>query len=149
WQQAQRRAWSEEPKRFPFLDRLPKEGKFHALEAQGEAADVRKGVNGHFTVNEALAKQVRSIALSDAVGYGTSDEQLAKIIDGKLGGDGAFTHASLKNLRAGFPKLVPSHPAAHAAAAKRLAENIRRIYDNEHVTSASQMMSLVKERFGV
>jgi S-adenosylhomocysteine hydrolase len=149
WQQSQRRAWVEEPERFPFVDKLPKEGKYHVLEAQGEAPEVRKDVHGRFTVSEALAKQVRVISLSADIGYDCSDVELAKIIDGKLGGGGAFTPASLKNLRSEFPKLVPLHPAVHAAAAKRLAENIRRIYDNEHVTSATQMMALVKERFGV
>jgi S-adenosylhomocysteine hydrolase len=149
WKQARLRSWQDEPERFPFLSKVPKEGKLHVLAALGHAPDVRKDSQGRFTMNEAIARRVRELSLGPSIGYGWSDDQVAELIDRELKGDGAFTVRSLKYLRAEFPKLVPQHNAIYAAGAKRLAENVRRLYDNEGITSASQMAAELKKRFKV
>lgn len=150
WMQAQRRSWVEDPARFPFLDKLPKVNGMRQLEAVGSTnGAVQKHVNGHLVLDEALAKKVHTLLQDPRIHFDWRTPDYAKFIDGELKTSGAFTEATLKNLQTQFPRLVPGGHAIHAGAAKRLAENIRRLYDNEGIDTVAAMRVEVKKRFDV
>lgn len=150
WKITQRRVWVDDAARFPFLSKLPLDHGIRQLEAVGATnGAVQKSVNGHLAMTEELAKKVHTLLQDPRVHYDWRAPEFAKFLDGELHAGGAFTEATLKNLQVQFPRLVPGGHAIHAGAAKRLAENIRRLYDNEHIETAEAMRVEVKKRFGV
>ncbi len=149
WHHTVHGPWADEPDRFPFVDRLPKEGKFRRIVATGSATEIHTDAHGRFPPTEVLARKVGELILDPRIHYNWASTDVAKFIDGELNGGGAFTERSLRSLNAQFPHLVPGQSAIHEGAARRLAEDIRRIHDHEGVTTAQEMNVLVLQRFGV
>ncbi|MBK7864099.1 MAG: hypothetical protein IPJ65_36970 [Archangiaceae bacterium] len=147
---AQQSSWSLEPARFPFVERLPLVNGLRQLQGQGPAASPgRLAANGGVALTEALAKKVHQLLQDPRIQYHWGTADYARLIDRELGTAGAFTERTLRNLHARFPRLVPTSHAVHAAAAKRLAENIHRLCANEPPASVQALCAAIEERFGV
>ncbi|MEE8409337.1 MAG: hypothetical protein V3T05_07015, partial [Myxococcota bacterium] len=143
-----RGSWAAEPKRFPFVEKLPqrKDGTF-VLEAQGEVRGVETTIHGKLKLNADLARTVEKLALSDDVRFDWELDDLNAYLRGKLG-DG-WSDSTFRNLRNRHGDILPDFHAIRHEAKRRLCELIRDLHgEPRNIDSAADMSRVLHEEHG-
>lgn len=142
---AAKESWAAEPKRFPFATALPRGKDGFQLAAQGEKNGIRRDGAQRWSTTAELAQKVFELTQDPEIRYDWSFARTVRHLDEKLGG--GFTGSTFDRLHEKFGEILPSFQEIHRGKLEGLCLEIRRLYDQEGIREAQEMVDVLHARY--
>lgn len=142
---AAKESWAAEPERFPFAKALPRGKDGFQLVALGEKNGIRRDGHERWKTTPELAQKVFELTQDPEIRYDWSFARTVRHLDEKLGG--GFTGSTFDRLHERFGDILPSFQEIHRSKLEGLCHEIRRLYDQEGIHEAKQMVEVLHHRY--
>jgi len=142
---AAKETWPAEPERFPFAKALPHGKDGFQLVARGPKNGIRRDGHERWAMTPDLAQRVFELTQDPEIRYDWSFARTVRHLDEKLGG--GFSGSTFDRLHEKFGDILPSFQEIHRTKLEGLCQEVRRLYDDEGIREAKEMVAVLHQRY--